>query len=182
MLVGIGVIGLVAAPFAPIHLRGIEGWLDRMHIILTMGIVLFTLLAIGIGATAFGKRFRFYSIATIGSTPRLWHFGRLGRSPTCRTTAYPVAWSYGAHQYRRLPAMGAGTGRQPLASWDRATASGLGREVALDESHLETVLPNCIHQTGRNGDQRLLRGTTLCGSPWWAISPPGKDGDHGIAE
>jgi hypothetical protein len=66
LLVGIGVIGLVAAPFAPIHLRGIEGSLtDRMHIILTMGIVLFTLLAIGIGATAFGKRFRFYSIATI---------------------------------------------------------------------------------------------------------------------
>jgi hypothetical protein len=50
----------------------------------------------------------------------------------------------------------------------------LGREVALDESHLETVLPNCIHQTGRNGDQRLLRGTTLCGSPWWAISPSRK--------
>ncbi|WP_052290212.1 DUF998 domain-containing protein [Scytonema millei] len=48
------------------HLRGVEGTLtDTMHAILTGVGVLFMLLAIGFAATAFGKRFRFYSIATI---------------------------------------------------------------------------------------------------------------------
>lgn len=66
LLVGIGVAGLVATPFAPMHLRGVEATLtDTMHIILTSVIVLFTLLAIGFGATAFGTRFRIYSIGTI---------------------------------------------------------------------------------------------------------------------
>jgi hypothetical protein len=66
LLVGIGVIGLVTTPFFPMHLRGAEGTLtDTMHIILTSVIVLFILLAIGFGATAFGKRFRLYSIGTI---------------------------------------------------------------------------------------------------------------------
>jgi hypothetical protein len=65
LLVAYGVLGL-AAPFAPMHLRGEETSLtDTMHIILTMVTVLLMLTAIGFGATAFGKRFRLYSIATI---------------------------------------------------------------------------------------------------------------------
>lgn len=52
--------------FFPIHPRGVEGTLaDTMHAILTGVGVLFILLAIGFGATAFGKRFRLYSVATI---------------------------------------------------------------------------------------------------------------------
>jgi hypothetical protein len=36
-----------------------------MHIVLTMVISVLTLLALGFGAAALGKRFRFYSIATM---------------------------------------------------------------------------------------------------------------------
>jgi len=65
LLVAYSVVGL-AGPFAPMHLRGQEiSFTDTMHIILTMVLVLLILLAIGFGATAFGKRFRYYSIATI---------------------------------------------------------------------------------------------------------------------
>jgi len=65
-LVGKEVLGLVVTLFFPIHLRGVEGTLtDNMHAILTGVGVLFILLAIVFGATAFGKRFRLYSIVTI---------------------------------------------------------------------------------------------------------------------
>ena len=64
-LVGKEVLGLVVTLFAPIHLRGAEGALtDTLHGALTFAGVLFMLLAIGRGATAFGKRFRLYSIVT----------------------------------------------------------------------------------------------------------------------
>jgi hypothetical protein len=65
LLVGIGLVDLVAY-FFPMHLRGAEGTLtDTMHIILTSVTVLFVLLAIGFGATANGKWFRLYSIGTL---------------------------------------------------------------------------------------------------------------------
>jgi hypothetical protein len=65
LLIGLGIVDLVA-PFFPMHLRGAEGTLsDAMHIILTIVTVLLILLIIGFGATADGKWFRFYSIATI---------------------------------------------------------------------------------------------------------------------
>ena len=64
-LVGKEVLGLVVTLFFPIRLRGVESTLtDTMHGILTFVGVLFMLLAIGFAATAFGKRFRLYSIAT----------------------------------------------------------------------------------------------------------------------
>ena len=69
LMVAYGVVGL-AGPFAPIHLREAlaagEGTLsDTMHGIITMVLVLIMLLAIGVGAAAFRKWFRLYSIATI---------------------------------------------------------------------------------------------------------------------
>ena len=65
LLIAFGVAGL-AAPFAPMHLRGEQTSLtDTMHIVLTIVSVLLMLLALGFGATAFGKRFRLYSITTI---------------------------------------------------------------------------------------------------------------------
>jgi len=65
LLIGLGVVDLVA-PFSPMHLRGAESTLtDTMHVILTVVTVLLILLIIGFGATADGKRFRHYSIATI---------------------------------------------------------------------------------------------------------------------
>jgi hypothetical protein len=65
LLIGLGVIDLVA-PFFPMHLRGAEFTLiDTIHIILTVVTVLLILLIIGFGAFADGKQFRLYSIATI---------------------------------------------------------------------------------------------------------------------
>src|SRR5437762_7634618 len=59
-----GLLGLV---WPPMHLRGAEFTLtDTLHIVWTMVTLLCTLLAIGFGAAAFGKRFRAYSITTVG--------------------------------------------------------------------------------------------------------------------
>jgi hypothetical protein len=66
LLVAISVVDLVAPFVAPMHLRGTERTLtDTMHIVLASLDVLFILLIIGFGASAFGKRFRLYSIGTI---------------------------------------------------------------------------------------------------------------------
>lgn len=65
-LVGKEVLGLVVTLFFPMHLRGVGATLtDTMHGVLTCVGVLFMLLAIGFGASAFGKSFRFYSFGTI---------------------------------------------------------------------------------------------------------------------
>jgi hypothetical protein len=66
LLIGIAVVDLVAPFVAPMHLRGAERALtDTMHIVLASVDVLFILLIIGFGASAFSKRFRLYSIGTI---------------------------------------------------------------------------------------------------------------------
>jgi hypothetical protein len=68
LLVGVGAVDL-AAPFFPMHMRGVEGSLtDTMHILVTGVTVLLILSAIGFGAAAFGKRFRLYSLVTLVTT------------------------------------------------------------------------------------------------------------------
>jgi hypothetical protein len=69
-LIGKEVLGSVATLFAPIHLRealavGEGTATDAWHGILTFGGALCYLLAMGFGATVFGKWFRLYSIATM---------------------------------------------------------------------------------------------------------------------
>jgi len=69
LIVAYGALGLVW-PFAPMHLREVlaagGGTLsDTMHIVLASVTVLLMLLAIGFASTALGKRFRFYSIASL---------------------------------------------------------------------------------------------------------------------
>lgn len=65
LMIVYGIVG-IAWPFAPMHLRGdVFTLTDTMHIVLAAVTVLLMLLAIGFGAAAFGKRFRFYSIATL---------------------------------------------------------------------------------------------------------------------
>lgn len=91
LLVGKEVLGFVGTLFAPIHLRGVEGTLtDTMHAIVTGVGVLFILFAIGFGATAFGKRFRLYSIGTILI---LFMFGALAGLDGPRLAAnLPTPW------------------------------------------------------------------------------------------
>lgn len=65
-ITGKEIFGLVVTLFFPIHLRGItETSTDAMHGLLTGVGVLSFLIAIGFAASAFGKWFRYYSIATI---------------------------------------------------------------------------------------------------------------------
>jgi Protein of unknown function (DUF998) len=69
IMAGFAVSGL-AWPLAPMHVREVlaagGGTLsDTMHIVLAMVTVALMSLAIGFGATAFGKRFRLYSIKTM---------------------------------------------------------------------------------------------------------------------
>lgn len=70
LFVAFGILGGVLWPFASMHQREVlaagGGTLsDTLHVVLGLMTVLFTLVAIGFGATAFGKRFRLYSIVTI---------------------------------------------------------------------------------------------------------------------
>src|SRR5207244_2762787 len=58
--------GLIGFAWPPMHLRGQGTSLtDAMHIVFTAVAVPLMLAAIGVGATAFGKRFRIYSIASV---------------------------------------------------------------------------------------------------------------------
>jgi hypothetical protein len=67
---GVLLIGTVIAGslwyFFPVHMRGTEITLtDTMHIIVGGVVSLLILFTIGIGSTAFGKRFRLYSLVTL---------------------------------------------------------------------------------------------------------------------
>jgi hypothetical protein len=66
LLIVLGVVDLVVAPFFPMHLRGTEFTLtDTMHKALTGVSVFLILTIIGFGAAAHGKWFRLYSYTTI---------------------------------------------------------------------------------------------------------------------
>src|SRR5688572_10325995 len=57
---------VIGAFWPPMHLRGAEPTVtDTLHIGFAIVTVLIFMLEIGFGAAAFGKRFRFYSIATM---------------------------------------------------------------------------------------------------------------------
>ncbi len=69
LMLAYGVLGFLW-PFAPMHQRevlaaGGATLSDTLHLVLSAMTVLLYLLALGFGATAFGKRFRIYSIATM---------------------------------------------------------------------------------------------------------------------
>jgi hypothetical protein len=68
LLLALGMLGLLW-PFASMHQRDVLAagggtFSDTLHVILAAVTVLFMLVAIAFGASAFGRRFRFYSIAT----------------------------------------------------------------------------------------------------------------------
>ena len=66
LLVGVGVIALTVGPFAAMRLRGTEqGLAGAIHLLEGMVAMLMIFTAMGIAATAFGTRFRVYTIATI---------------------------------------------------------------------------------------------------------------------
>lgn len=66
VLAAFGVQALAAVPFTSMHVRGAEKSLtDTLHLVGGGVAVLLLVVVIGFGATAFGKRYRLYSIATI---------------------------------------------------------------------------------------------------------------------
>lgn len=66
-IAGKELLGLMVTLFAPMHMRGQETTLsDTMHAFLTgVGVFFCMFPAIGLGATAFGKQFRLYSVSTM---------------------------------------------------------------------------------------------------------------------
>jgi hypothetical protein len=91
LLAAIGVAGLLAMPFAPMRMRG-TGSLgtDAPHIVVTAAIVLCILLAVGIAASLFGRRFRLYSYATLAT---LLAFGAWAAVQGARLAAgEPTPW------------------------------------------------------------------------------------------
>ena len=93
--VGFGILGAIAWPFAAMHQREVLAagggtWTDTVHVILGLMTVLFMLVVIGYGATAFGKPFRLYSVATIMI---LFVFGALTGLDSTRIGAnLPTPW------------------------------------------------------------------------------------------
>jgi len=66
LLVALGVMALTVGQFVPMHLRGAEqGVTDILHLVEGGIAVLMVVAAIAIAATAFGRWFRLYAIATI---------------------------------------------------------------------------------------------------------------------
>ena len=70
MLLGYAAFGMVGGWFTPMNTRealaaGERGLRNAMHVPMTAVMSLFMLLAMGFGATLLGKRFRYYSYATI---------------------------------------------------------------------------------------------------------------------
>ncbi|MCC6998894.1 MAG: DUF998 domain-containing protein [Deltaproteobacteria bacterium] len=69
MLLGLGVVDL-CGPWVPIHLRGVAPTLtDTLHIVATVLISLFIMLAVGFAAAARRGWFRLYSLATLAMMP-----------------------------------------------------------------------------------------------------------------
>jgi len=94
-LIGKEVLGSLVTLFFPMHLRAVLAaggatYSDAWHRNLTMLGLLSFLLAIGFGATAFGRWFRVYSIATVLV---LFAFGTLGFLDAPRLAAnLPTPW------------------------------------------------------------------------------------------
>jgi uncharacterized membrane protein HdeD (DUF308 family) len=66
LLIGYGLVGLTGPTLFEMHQRGTSnGRSDLPHIVVTGVIALITLIAIGVTAFAFGRRFRLYSFATV---------------------------------------------------------------------------------------------------------------------
>lgn len=88
LLLAIGALGFF---WPPMHLRGTVTTLtDTMHVVFASVVSLFILLAVGFGAGASGRRFRLYSIATIGG---LLVFGALSFREGPKVAAdQPTPW------------------------------------------------------------------------------------------
>ena len=66
LLVGLGVLALTVGQFVPMRPRGTEqGLTGALHLVEGAVAVLMIVVAIGFASTAFGSRFRLYSIVTI---------------------------------------------------------------------------------------------------------------------
>ena len=66
LLIGYAAVGFTGPTLFEMHQRGVDGGAsDTPHIVLTAVLVVLTLLTIGFGAFALGRRFRAYSFATL---------------------------------------------------------------------------------------------------------------------
>jgi hypothetical protein len=129
-----GITGLAGWPFAPMHCRealaaGGGTFSDTMHLILAAVNTMLFLLMMAFGATAFGNRFRRYSIVTILTVLVFGGLTGLDASKVEATRADAVAGSEGTRGRLRLddmdlavrgrPSKSEGRGRADMTSLDR---------------------------------------------------------------
>jgi hypothetical protein len=98
LLVGLGASDL-PAPLFPMHrrealARGEGSGTDTMHIVVTSVNSLLILLAIASASTAFGRRFRLYSVGTLLRHPG-WRRTCRRRGRACRNASASAVTSYG---------------------------------------------------------------------------------------
>ena len=141
LLVAYGVIGLA---WPPMHLREVlaagGGTLtDTMHIVFAMVTVLLMLLAIGFGAAAFGKRFPPLLHRDHGDPFRVWRLDNTRCSQDPGESAYTVGRGLGAHQHRRLPALGRGAGHHAPTRREILRPSPVARLRGSHESRCGVV-------------------------------------------
>lgn len=109
LLAAIGLVGLGGIPFAAMRMRGTGSLAtDAPHLILTAVIVVCILLAVGLGASLLGRRFRIYSYATLAT---LLAFGTwTGVEGAKLAAGEPTPWLGAVERiHRRLPALGSGS-------------------------------------------------------------------------
>ena len=118
--------------FAPMHLRDVlaagGGTLsDTMHLVLASVTVVLMLLAIGFGAAALDPWFRRYSIASLVILGACGALTFREAPRIAANLAHAVDRRLGAHQRRRVPALGRGAGSDALAPGPAAAADERGR-------------------------------------------------------
>lgn len=143
LIIAYGSLGILW-PFAPMHLRealaaGGGTPSDSMYIVLGSVTVLLMLLAIELGVAAFGRWFCLYCIARMVV---LFAFGALTFLDALRAGAnLPTPWlgGLGAHQHRRVPALGHSAGLcsvTPPAQARCAYEQSLSSEISGTNSFL----------------------------------------------
>ena len=126
LMVVYGLIGLVWPPMHQRHVLAAGGGTltDTLHIAWAMVTVLLMLLAMSFGAAALGRRFRYYSIATMCHSRSVWRVDDRERSPSWCKSSHAVGRDLGADQHWRLPALGRRTGRDAGARRGRGMSPG----------------------------------------------------------
>ena len=141
LILAYGSLG-VLWPFAPMHLRetlaaGGGTLSDTMHLVLASATVLLMLLAIGSRGRGIRNPVPRVLPRDSGDPHGVWRVDVPGCAPHRGESAHAVDRRLGAHQHRRVPAVGGGAGHDALACQGRSgrdrSPGSVGRLTASDD-------------------------------------------------